>query len=364
MELSEAAAAAERLRRNRLAVSQISSAGEVVAALCCVQAQDLPAARLSIRPRSAGLTDAGVEAARVGERSFVRTWAMRGTLHLIASDDLFWLRRLLSAGRIAANQRRSEELGLDERTYRRAMGLIGKALDGGRALSRAALKEELAGAGVDPGGQRMVYLLARATHEGLICEGPFAGSYPTYVRVEDWLGTVPPPREDRAEDLNRLVVRYLDAYGPAAPEDLATWSGLPLSECRAAFREASPTEVSAGGRTLWITGEPGDDEPQGVRLLPAFDTFLLGYRDRSLHLDPAHVRRVNAGGGIVKPVLLVDGRAAGTWRLNRKAKGIEVLVQPFREPASATEPLIEEEVEDLGRFLRTPVTFTVQPAEG
>ncbi len=363
MELSHADAAGERLRRNRLAGSQPSTAGQVVKALCGVQAQELPAARLSLRPRSAGLTDAGVEAARVEERSFVRTWAMRGTLHLVASDDLFWLRRLLSPGSIRANERRSAQLGLDEKTYRRAMTLIDGALAGGKALGRAALKEALAGGGVDSGGQRMVYLLARATAEGLICEGPSVGRYATYVRVEDWLRTSPPPQVDRAGDLNRLVVRYLDAYGPAAPEDLATWSGLPVSECRAAFRDAGLTAVSTGGRAFWITGEPGGYDPPGVKLLPAFDTFLLGYRERSLHLDPAHVRRVNAGGGIVKPVLMVDGRVAGTWRLVRKAKGAAVSVQPFLEPAKVTELQLEEEMEDLARFLGAPVSLTVEPPQ-
>ncbi len=362
MELSQAAAVGERLRRNRLTGPRPSTAAQVVEALCGVQAQELPAARLSLRPRGAGLTDAGVEAARVEERSFVRTWAMRGTLHLVASDDLFWLRRLLSPGSIRANERRSIQLGLDESTYRRAMGLIDRALASGEALGRAALKEALARGGVDSGGQRMVYLLARATAEGLICEGPFEGRYATYVRVQDWLGRTPPRLYDRAEDLNRLVVRFLDAYGPAAPEDLATWSGLPVSECRTAFRDAGLTAVSIEGRNLWVTGEPGGPETSGVRLLPAFDTFLLGYRDRSLHLDPAYARRVNRGGGIVKPVLLVDGRAAGTWRLVRKRKGAAVSVQPFWKPAKKAEPQIEREAEDLARFLGVPVSLTVEPA--
>lgn len=220
MELPQAAAAGERLRRNRLAGSQPSTPVHVVRAVCGVQAQELPAARLSLRPRSSGLTDAAVEAARVEERSVVRTWAMRGTLHLVASDGLFWLRRLLFPGSIRANQRGSARPGLDEKTYRRAMGLIDRALAGGRALGRVALKESLAAGGVDSGGQRMPYLLARASAEGMICEGPIKGRYATYVLVEDWLGTTPPPHGDRAEDLNHLVIRYLDAYGPAAPEDL------------------------------------------------------------------------------------------------------------------------------------------------
>ncbi len=135
MELSAEAVVGERLRRNRLSSEQARMAAEVIVALCGVQAQDLPAARLAVRARSTGLTDAGVEAARLGDRSFVRTWAMRGTLHLVASEDLEWLRRLLSAGSIKASTRRSVQLGLDEATYRRAMDLMDGALAGGVGLN-------------------------------------------------------------------------------------------------------------------------------------------------------------------------------------------------------------------------------------
>lgn len=363
MKLSAEAVVGERLRRNLLVPgAEAGSAVEVVEALCGVQAQELPAARLAVRARSAGLTDAGVEAARVEDRSIVRTWAMRGTLHLAASKDLEWLRRLLSAGSIKANTRRSVQLGLDEATYRKAMDVIDRALAGGVALNRAGLREALEAGGVDASGQRAPYLLARATAEGLICEGPQVGRYPTYVRVEDWLGRQSQATTDRKDDLNRLVHRYLGAYGPAGPEDLAMWSGLAIPECRDAFQGAEPelTEVSSGGRQLWTAGEVRGGDPVGVRLLPAFDTFLLGYRDRSLHLDPAHAKRVNAGGGIVKPVVLVAGRVAGTWRLVHKPKGAAVSVRPFTGLPDPAMPEFEREAADIGRFLDVPVSLTVE----
>jgi hypothetical protein len=339
----------------------MSSSAGVVEALCGIQAQELPAARLAVRPRSRELTDAGVEVARVEQRTFVRTWAMRGTLHLIASKDLPWLRRLLSPGSIRANARRSAELGLDEQTYSQALRSIDEALSGGRALTRAGVSEALKAAGVDSSGQRMVYLLARATQEGLICEGPMQGRIPTYVRVEDWLGPAPPANADRAEDVELLVRRYLDAYGPAGPEDLATWSGLPVRDCRDAFRRGHLAEVKAAGRALWVTGDVLGEDPSGVRLLPAFDTFLLGYRDRTFHLDPAFARRVNAGGGIVKPVLMLDGRVVGTWRLARKAGGSKVTVQPFAGLPEKALRRLEDEVSDIGRFLGGEAGLTVEP---
>jgi hypothetical protein len=360
MDLSPEEAVAERLRRNRLLGARATSAAEVVEAVCGLQAQELPAARLSVRSRSSGLTDAAVEAARLEERAFVRTWAMRGTLHLIASEDLFWLRRLLSPGSIRANARRSAQLGLDERTYSMAMKLIDKALSGGLALTRAGLKGALEGGGIDSSGQRMVYLLARATNEGLVCEGPMDGRFATYVRVGDWLDLSPPAHADRAEDLDRLARRYLGAYGPAGPEDLAAWSGLSVTECRDTFGRADLTELNVAGKSMWVSGEVTGGQPSGVRLLPAFDTFLLGYRERHLHLDPAYARRVNAGGGIVKPVVLVDGRVAGTWRLVRKAKAGKLSVHPFDELPKKVLPELQTEAKDVGRFLGAEVELTVE----
>lgn len=364
MEKSSEDAAAERLRRNRLGPhGGMSSASGVVQALCGVQAQDLPAARLAIRARTTGLTDTGVEKERVDDRSFVRTWAMRGTLHLVASGDLEWLRRLLSPGIIKANARRSKQLGLDEATYRRALDLIDGALAGGLALNRAGLREVLAAGGVDASGQRAPYLLARAAAEGLICEGRLNGRNPDYVRVEDWLGRQATGGGDRKQDLDRLVHRYLDAYGPAGPEDMAAWSGLGVRECREAFLAAGPglDTVSIGDRTMWFSGKAfADRAVPSVRLLPAFDTFLLGYRDRSLHIDPKYLKRVNAGGGIVRPVVMVNGRVAGIWRHKRSPDGVQVGVVPFLRLPAAVVPQLEVEAAEVGRFLDVPARLKLE----
>ncbi len=183
--------------------------------------------------------------------------------------------------------------------------------------------------------------------------------------MEDWIGRFSEAPTDRKEDLSRLVRRYLNAYGPAGPEDLATWSGLGIPECREAFKDAEPelTGVSLGGRQLWATGEVRGGDPSGVRLLPAFDTFLLGYRDRSLHLDPLHARKVNAGGGMVKPVVMIDGSVAGAWRLVHHTKRVEVSVRGFAGLPGAAVPELEREAADVGRFLESPARLNLE-AEG
>ncbi|MEX2552278.1 MAG: winged helix DNA-binding domain-containing protein [Actinomycetota bacterium] len=356
-ELTEDQVRSMRMRAQHLArSSRASSPEEVVRDLCGLQAQDLRASRTGVWARSSGLDDGGVERARVEDRSIVRTWAMRGTLHLLAAEDVGWIRALLAPRFIAAASPRSRQLGLDEPTYSRAMASFAPALEGGAALTRKDLLEGLRRDGIDGSGQRTPYLIGRASMEGLICEGPFRSGKPTYVLTSEWLGAAAgQPLKSEEEALSRLVNRFLKGYGPAAPEDLAAWSGLPVSIARRAFENESRslTQVKLADRKLSSLGEP-DDAPQdtaGVMLLPAFDTYLLGYRYRDLVLDSRYLKRVNAGGGIVKPVLMVAGRVAGTWALRRSKGAGKVEVSLFDELGQKALSGLEARTQDLGRFL-------------
>jgi hypothetical protein len=131
--------------------------------------------------------------------------------------------------------------------------------------------------------------------------------------------------------VTELARRYARAFAPAEPEDFASWSGLPLRDARAAWTSVeSPPHLPPPCST-------------DVRVLPAFDTYLLGYRSRDFMVPPAHARRVWPGGGIVRPTILANGRAVGTWRRN----GGRVEIEPFEDAA----PAAEDELADVGRFL-------------
>src|SRR5688500_8543203 len=200
------------------------------------QAQDAPAGTLSVRSRlapTAGLTAADVEAERVGKRTLVRTSLMRGTLHLVASDELPVLLPLCGGEYVKGLVKRRLVLGLDQETAARGLTL----LDGLRAehgpLTREALRERLAKHGIPVEGQAMAHLLYLAAGQRLICHGVGHGQSQTFVRLADWLPTPllkdlakPPPRE---EAVKRLVRRYLGAFAPATPEDCAAWSGLRIT---------------------------------------------------------------------------------------------------------------------------------------
>ena len=360
-----------RLRAQRLTPQQLDEVihvAQVVKEVCGIQAQDAFAATLAVRSRSVGLVVTDIEKARVHERTIVRTWGPRGTLHILASDDIGWLLPLLGPVFVAGDRRRREELGLSEDICVKSMRIIRNVLASQGPLTRAELIERLATNGIHLEGQARPHLLARAALEGLICLGPDRGAEPTYVLLNDWIDqehTGHALSEDEA--YAELTRRYLSAYGPATPGDQAAWSGLPLSRIRAAWQriEDELLEVEAANSPDWMLKTQAaqlDELPAAtpiVRLLPRFDIYLLGYQKRDLAVPSQYAKRINAGGGIVHPTVLVDGRIVGTWKSKREKNHLVVMVEPFEQLTPEINEGLEAEGEDIARFLGEGVRLEV-----
>jgi hypothetical protein len=203
----------------------------------------------------------------------------------------------------------------------------------------------------------------------VLVQGPDLDGEPAFVRVEDWLGRWAAPggrltsgTDREQEAAARLARRYLQAYGPARPQDLAAWSGISMGRARAAWEriaaDLAPVEIPGGGawmlkeRLAWLDELRISPPPlPSVRLLPRFDTYLLGYSTRELAVKTQYARRILPGGGILHAALLVDGQALGRWSLKRRRDRLEVKVEPFEDLPPGVEPGLEAEAEDLGRFL-------------
>lgn len=336
-----------------------TSVPDVMDRAFAVQAQDASAAALGLRARAAGLTADAVTRATDIERSVVRGWFMRGTLYLVAASDLHWLTRLLGPVFLKLSARRYRELGLDDGALARAERLITSALAAEGPLTRAELAERLAGVGLDPRGQVPFHLVRRCALLGQICHGPTRDDgEATFVLLDDWLPADDRPVFDAESAAVELARRYLAAHAPAAPEDFTTWSGLPASMTRKAWKaladagETVEYEVAGQRCALPVNRAAEIPEPaMDVRLLPAYDNYLLGYRTRALSVAGPYERQVWPGGGQIRPTITVDGLACATW--SKRNGGRTVLLTPFGDVPDGVLAAIAAEEADIARFLGT-----------
>jgi len=329
---------------------------QVVADVGGIQAQEVEAGMLSIGVRCEGISANDVTRAWIGDRSIIRTWTMRGTLHFVAADDLPWMLPLFGPVFIRTSRKRRLDLGLDEETGRRGVQMLRDLLGERGAMTKAEIAEVLSAKGTPMEGQASIHLIRLAALQGWVCYGPPLGKKDTFVLIEDWLGK----RIEMSgkKGIEKLARRYLTAFAPATVEDFASWSGLSIRDCRMAWENIgdSLVEVKTGNSTAWMFKSQMDilEETESrpvVRLLPRYDTYLLGYTNRSLIIDPEHVKRIYAGGGMIHPALLVDGKVAGTWIINRRRGHAGVKVEPFKQLPSSVQNDLEAEIKAVSHFL-------------
>jgi hypothetical protein len=301
----------------------------VVRRLLAMQGQDYPGTLWAVGLRC-GATAAAVEAALEGG-DIVRTWPMRGTLHLLAAEDARWMLELLAPRSVANSARNRASLGLDDDTLRRARAIVERAL-AGQAATRREILDWFAQQGIAVDGQRGYHLLFYlATTRVLVQRGR-----DVFALLDEWVAPADPlPRE---EALARLALRYFTGHGPATEADLAHWTGLPLRDVRMGIAANQAVLERTGAHWAVPSADP---PPAGVHLLPGFDEMLLGYRDRTATLDPAHAERICPGGnGVFRPTVLVEGRVVGTWRAPAKGQAVAVEITAFDGsiPASLRRP--------------------------
>jgi hypothetical protein len=320
--MSPAQAVQLRLFAQRISATTFTKPAEVVAWLGAMQAQDYLGALWAVGLRLGGARESDIECA-LADRSIVRSWPMRGTLHFIAAADARWVIDLLAPKMIARASRRFRELGLDASTFTRARRVLSKRLDGEKAVTRAAVYQALERAKISTAGQRGIHILWRLAHECFLCFGPRDGKQHTFVLFDQWLPHT--KALSREEALSELAYRYFTGHGPATVADFAWWSGLSASDARLAVHLADRRleEENIDGRAVWFprgaAPMPGPIQRSRAYLLPAFDEFVVGYADRSAALDRARATLVNNGGGILKPTIVLGGRIVGIWqrRLDR-----------------------------------------------
>jgi hypothetical protein len=341
-----------RLDAQRISATTFTRPAEVVAWLGAVQAQDYLGALWAVGLRLIRACEKDIEGA-LADRSIVRTWPMRGTLHFVAAADARWMVELLAPKMVAGAAGRFRALGLDDATFARARSVLVKRLEGGTPLVRAAVYEALERAKISAAGQRGIHILWRLAHESLLCFGPREGKQQTFVLFDEWLPRA--KRLPREEALAELACRYFTGHGPATVADFAWWSGLTLSDARRAVHlaERRLDEETIGGRSHWLV-RPATTSPaprSRAYLLPAFDEFVVAYADRSAAVERAHMIRVNAGGGILNPTIVVDGRIVGTWKRRLSRREVVFSPAPFMRFSKPKALAVAGALRRYGKFL-------------
>ncbi len=322
-----------RLSSQRIAGEKLENPEDVVKWMGALQAQDYMQAVWAIGARTASATLADVEQA-IEDGKIIRTWPMRGTIHFVPPQDARWMLNLSASRRLAADGRRMAQLELTPEVFARCQDLFVEALSGRRRLSRPEMMSLLEDKGIRTGGQRGYHILWVIAQRGVICLGPMQGKQQTFVLLDDW---VPDARDlSREEALAELARRYFASHGPATVQDLAWWAGITVTDARVGLEAARPdlTSETIDGKEYWMKEDApprGGVDGSAVYLLPGFDEYLLGYKDRSAVLADADAPKIVPGNnGIFLPMIVVAGQVVGTWKRRIKKKAVEITLLPFQ----------------------------------
>ncbi|MGP4031646.1 winged helix DNA-binding domain-containing protein [Pseudarthrobacter sp. 1C304] len=352
-----------RLASQGLAGSGFRSPGAAVRWMTAMQAQDLQSALWAVGQRLPGSRAADVRGA-IDRGEIVRSWPMRGTLHLVAPEDLQWMLAITSGRLIRSAAGRHRELGITAADIHAAADTALQLVSGGAAASRAELFQAFERAGQPTAGQRGIHLLGTLCQQGLLVLGPLAGNQQLVVAFDDWI--TGSRTLDRADGVAEWLLRYLRSHGPATERDFSWWSGIPLTEVRAALARVKDQLVGLvfEGTAYWLSPETAalleDGVPAGrlVLALPGFDEFLLGYTDRSIVLPPVHADKIVPGGnGVFRKTIVSGGQVVGTWEASRSRGSVVVVPQPFDDVNGlrpAAQRSFELQAAKYRRFLGPP----------
>lgn len=368
-----AQAAAWRAARHHL--GRRAPAGSMLAVarrLCGVQAQLMSSAELALWARVESLERDAVAQALWEERTLVKTWAMRGTLHLLPSADLpLWHAALGASPRFLRPAQWKKHFGLTMDDLDRLTEAIADALRG-RLVTREELGAEVrrltgsAAWGAHIADSSWGTVLRPAAFSGCLCFGPSLGQRVRFTHPRTWVAAPPPPKIEAPAAAAEIARRFLAAYGPATYHDLARWwngGGIATARQWIASLGDEAAQVDLDGAPAWMLAADARTlgrfrAARSVRLLPAFDPYVIGASWHAARLLPGDLRsRVYRPQGWISPVLLVDGFLRGTWRHELRGARVEVVVEPFQKEPAWVRRAAQQEADRLAGFLGGPLSF-------
>jgi hypothetical protein len=361
------------LRHGLIEPATGTTPAEIAGVLCGAHAQVLSAAELSIGRRIAGATRADVRRALWDERTLIKTFGPRGTIHLLAAADLpMWTGALSNLPSPAPNHPEGVRFSPDQ--AEEVLAAIGDALADAE-LTIDELTEALADRigpwpvertmdAFQDKWPRWRQLTSTAAHRGMLCFGQDRGRKVTYTNPHRWLPAFRPLDGDAA--VRALVRRYLYAYGPATPQHFATWLGIAPRHAAELFDELAGDleRLDLDGTSAWILAcdiaTPARPH-RGIRLLPYFDAYVVAAQPRDRVYPGAAAARAltPAGQAGNYPVMLLDGVVGGVWHGRRSGRKLAITVEPLRELTARERRLLSDDVELIATVAEATPELTI-----
>lgn len=345
-----------RLYSQQIAGTKIHSPKEMVAWMGAMQAQDYHMAKWAIGARLPNSTDKEIEIA-MDKGQIIRTHLMRPTWHLVSADDIYWMLELTAPHVKSSMNSSANLLGLTSQVISKCNKIIEKALLNGNHLTRDELMQLLNKAKISTDSFRPIHIMFHAELNGIVCNGIRRGKNNTYALLEE---RVPKKKAlPREEALAKLAHRYLSSHGPATLKDFIWWSGLPVKDARNALEIVKSKFVSEkiGEETYWFSNSVPiqKKENQSVYLLPAFDEFLISYKDRSASFPLGNHKKAFTNNGIFRPIIIINGHVTGIWKRTVNKDAVLIETDYFQSHNKATRNLIESSAKSFGNFIEKSI---------
>ncbi|HXP51100.1 MAG TPA: winged helix DNA-binding domain-containing protein [Bacteroidia bacterium] len=345
-----------RLQTQQLATTPFKKPQDIVEWMGAIQAQDYAMAKWGLGIRLPGITDIEIEAA-INSGKIIRTHIMRPTWHLVSAKDIYWMTELSAPHLISSMRGRQKELGLTEAIFSKCNKVIGKALEGGKHLTREELMATLKKAKIDINQHTAIHIMYMAEIYGVVCNGPIKGKKQTYALLEE---RIPRTKKlTRDEALVKLAKKYFNSHGPATIQDFMWWSGLPAKDARSGLEIIKSGFISEtiGSETYWFSSSIGSKKSTkpSIHLLPAFDEFIISYKDRTAAIQLEHQKKAFTSNGIFRPVIVFNGLASGLWKRTEKTNKVVIETSFFRPHNKAEKSLLEEAAHSFGDYLNKKV---------
>jgi len=341
-----------RLRNQQISVHDFGTIKDAVSWMGAIQAQDYAMMKWAIGLRTADAHIDDVELA-LQRGEIIRTHLLRPTWHVVSAADLRWMLDLTAPRLKSGLLPRHRELELSERLISKSQSVITKSLEKSQQLPREYLVAELQRAKIPTDENRTSHILMRAELDGLICSGGSLDGKPTYALLEERVLKYNSLTKDEA--LAKLARTYFQSHGPATLPDFMWWSGLISSDAKQAL-ELVKTELifdRNGSQDYWRHGsmQSATKQENILHLLPAYDEYLISYKDRLLVLPAGSQRKAVSVNGLFRPIIVMNGQVSGIWKRTIKNSHVVFEAEWFNSAGQESGELLKISVERYGKFL-------------